>query len=102
MARPTPGNWTWQTTSDPSGAAGYEVNSDYGTFTAIATVVPNDLGCRRLDDTEARLNAMLIAAAPDMLAALKAALHQMEHSTGAHNLPALFRGVIAKAEGRSE
>ena len=47
-----------------------------------------------------RESQRLLAAAPAMLAALQAGLHQMEHGTGKHCLCKLFRTVIAKAEGR--
>jgi hypothetical protein len=44
-------------------------------------------------------SAPLIAAAPELLAALKEGLHQMENSTGKHDLSQLFRTAINKAEG---
>jgi hypothetical protein len=47
-------------------------------------------------------NAALILAAPELLAALKAGLHQMENRTGKHDLRQLFRAAIAKAEGGGE
>jgi len=46
--------------------------------------------------------AALFAAAPEMLAAIKQGLHQMEHSTGQQNLRTLFRSVINKAERKGE
>ena len=51
---------------------------------------------------ESDANARLIAAAPELLAAIKQGLHQMEHSTGQQDLRALFRSAINKAEGRVE
>jgi hypothetical protein len=47
-------------------------------------------------------NARLIAAAPELLDALKEGLHQLENSTGKHDLSQLFRTAIKKAEGRVE
>jgi hypothetical protein len=44
-------------------------------------------------------NAILMAAAPEMLWVLKEALHQMETSSGKHDLGQLFRHAINKAEG---
>jgi hypothetical protein len=47
-------------------------------------------------------NARLMAAAPEMLWVLKEALHQIENSSGKHDVIQLFRNVINKAEGAGE
>jgi hypothetical protein len=54
------------------------------------------------DDGDFEGTARLAASAPELLAALKEGLHQLENSTGKHNLSQLFRAAINKAEGRVE
>lgn len=63
----------------------------------------------RLDDegnymsnAEANANAALIAAAPEMLAALRRIEHKWRCGDGAFSVGELCRQVIAKAEGRGE
>jgi hypothetical protein len=86
MAEHTPGPW-WV---DGPGE-GIEVHDTFGRTASVWG-----------EGAEAWANARLIAAATELLAALKAGLHQLEGDTGKHCLCKLFRTAIAKAEGRSE
>ena len=93
----TPGNWQ---ASDPG---------DYGDYDGDCIVVLDDIDAkctRRVcvvlgSDDEAKANACLIAAAPELLAACKAALVGVceAHGFQAHILTQI-QAAIAKAEGR--
>jgi len=85
MSEHTPGPWAYQNDA---------ITSAYGDIARVHFQSSRDR--RGWDDRR------LIAAAPELLAACKAALHQMENGTGANDLRSLFRSAIDKAEGRGE
>lgn len=60
-----------------------------------------DILCTHAAEEIERLQK-LASAAPELLAALKEGLHQLENSTGKHDLIQLFRAAINKAEGRGD
>lgn len=85
MAEHTPGPWLAETPS----CKGSWVKGSGGKWTALA--------CGESDEN-AGANARLIAAAPDMLAALKAFLAAADFEDG-EGAKALAADAIAKAEG---
>lgn len=109
MSKHTKGPWTWWSKNNgrPAkydlcklhGLNGHQIFSAYG----------GD-GCRALGrDVEAMANARLIAAAPDLLEALKSMLEGAEEMGGttsraaAHNAKvASARVAVAKAEGEDK
>jgi hypothetical protein len=90
----TPGPWT---------SGGFAIVSDrpYPQWREIATVACDP---RDLSDPEAAANARLIAAAPELLSALREIVHYDEGSSeqGSYGYDVLGRckAAIAKAEGR--
>lgn len=95
----TPGPWVVGGASGNEGEA-REIVAASRTIAWSASTWDEDEGDVVTEEDDA--NAHLIAAAPELLEALKAGLHQLENSTGQHDLPALFRAAITKAEGMGE
>lgn len=98
MSAHTPGPWR----VFPGHFPGIDANSD---SVVLFGRHYEDCGIRGVNEEERLANANLIAAAPDMLAALRDALHTLEHSSGdepgwAKGSIAVIRAAIAKAEGR--
>ena len=109
MSAHTPGPWIYYTGTQSIG--GQFVTKGRSTSVCVLSG-PRSWGGGSLRDAERVANAHLIAAAPDMLVALKAA-HQFiqkvarawVHMPGADTVdaaatPDLVRAAIAKAEGR--
>lgn len=91
----TPGPWF--TFNDGKRVAGPESTIGAGQGVALCSM-------RARSDDEAKANALLIAAAPDLLDALKAALELLEREfpkPAPNGQIAKARRAIAKAEGRS-
>ena len=97
----TPGEWmvsNWQ--------RAVVAPSKLGLMVAQITTgsVASTVGSSFIDEDEARANAILIAAAPDLLAALKAMLPEAnrldEHLRPSFETCEAARSAIAKAEGR--
>ena len=102
----TPGPWKAQL---GQAHASWEVNQhlpDGGLWSAVADVKANGLGSRTVKPKEAAANASLIAAAPELLAALKRLLPLWEEAIGYEadymDMADFARAAIAKAEGRNE
>ena len=92
MNKHTPGPWQY---SFEGGTVAFIVETD-GTTVAKLSVTENSTAHSALP-----ANARLIAAAPDLLAALKAAVDLMEQEDFATlTLVPKFRAAIAKAEGK--
>jgi len=93
----TPGPWILDNAKDDYGDRTWEVSSQEGTYMAYG------IPWHRLDD------ARLVAAAPDLLAALRQAAHALNvakrFTVGATNSYAIAADIdraIAKAEGRDD
>jgi len=84
MAEHTPGPWTIYDQTDPHHI---KIKGQYA-----------DIGGAHVADILGEANARLIAAAPDLLAALKAFMHADGHDDFEDEWPAA-RAAIAKAEG---
>lgn len=98
MSRPTPGPWTCKQTGDQKAYIIGEGQSAWGTH--VAEVYSDDT-----DGDEARANACLITAAPELLAVLRMMTDNYETEPGCIcvrcvGLPKAL-AVISKAEGRS-
>lgn len=94
---PTPGPWSWEE-GQPQIVAEWNGKSH-----CIASVADSRLGWhedRICEGREKGANARLIAAAPQLLEALKAAVSQLERM-GSDGLSSGAYAAIAKAEGRS-
>ncbi len=105
MSAYTPGPWTAAKTKWASGGriqlANWQINAEPMLVVALA-LNRTERGSSHYDGAETEANARLIAAAPDLLAALKAALTdsgQRERATDTEAINALMRAAIAKAEG---
>jgi hypothetical protein len=96
MTKHTPG--PWHVHPDHPRA----IDAD-GVEVALAQLVIRPGGCDIQMVTEAEANAVLIAAAPAMLAALRALLAVCEEELDAGRVPEMIeaRAAIAKAEGRA-
>jgi hypothetical protein len=118
MSVHTPGPWVADTTSLADSAtvwtkAGWEQRGGGEQAPIALCADPYEPRSRSIE--ECRANAQLMAAAPDMLAALKRAnefitngielgfIRMPDASTpdAAHETPGIVRAAIAKAEGRS-
>ena len=103
MSAHTPGPWTVRGQGFVVGGEGDALNADYVALTLItAPSVPSN---HQPDAEEARANAHLMAAAPELFAALKLLL--TTHDASCVDAEAcqiggidLARAAIAKAEGR--
>lgn len=100
---PTPGPWACEGYQIVSAAPGlFEVGADGGIGAVpIATLC---LGLRSPTHGYTGCNALLLAAAPELLAACKSAacwFGELGNDDGAQGLLDDLRAVIAKAEGRS-
>jgi hypothetical protein len=101
----TPGPWNVQTAEK---AFCWEINHvpECGLWAAVAEVGANSLGSRKVTVQEAEGNARLIAAAPDLLAALRDIAEGCEQrlrkgkDQGDLDTLRVCRTAIAKAEGR--
>jgi hypothetical protein len=98
MSKSTPGPWTWNKNYHGLTGPGGAVILDYATYEGMW--VPDYAG------DWAKANARLIAAAPDLLAALEDALSIFEFGDDdetvlAPKWVARARAAIAKAEGHS-
>ena len=89
-AKHTPGPWS------ETGGANYEIIAAHPRFGHTVTI------CIMADDNDAQLpDAHLIAAAPDLLAALKGAEQIIAVCDGDWEKPLIqIRAAIAKAEGK--
>lgn len=86
----TPGEWTVQQATD----AAWEVNAaetSDGKWSAVVLVQANEEGSRKVTPEEAEANALLIGAAPDLLAACEALL--TAQSSRRHPLGAPDEGI---------
>lgn len=95
----TPGPWQ----ADSEGREGWAVNYDScAEWSHVAVVRPNSEGSRPVDDDEAEANARMIAAAPELLAALKKLLNETDDGTQlcARHIVDDCKAAIAKAEGQ--
>lgn len=89
----TPGPWV------ADGAYVKAIVTEYGSYT-VAGCTDTDIGSLAVREA----NACLIAAAPDLLAALKAALPSLRGNQNRPSIKAAYDlafAAIAKAEGRS-
>jgi hypothetical protein len=96
MSKHTPGPWT----AEEAGRSGCWISTPVHPFTIVDSI---DDECRHgaITGPNADANARLIAAAPDLLAALKLAVQQNDHDmqmTG--DELRICRAAIAKAEGK--
>lgn len=99
--RHTPGPWKIDQdgenfTIDADGAFGPN------RWSAVALCTANNLGSRPITEEEASANARLIAAAPDLLAAIRETVRRFDENDATDALEAvdtLLRAAIAKAEG---
>lgn len=109
MSAHTPGPWKIGPRNAGNGA---NISDSHGRYLAHTSAVRNLNGDhldpeRHIETAEAVANAHLIAAAPDLLAALRAARRQMTNQL--YNKPrigmevecAMADAAIAKAEGKS-
>lgn len=87
MSAATKGPWFAKSTATGFRIAALSIGGDNVAFTATGT-----------DEQESEANARLIAAAPELLAALKLALHDVP-SEAPHR--AVAESAIARAEGRA-
>ncbi len=90
----TPGPWTYRQAYDNGEPTAFEVDAGRGNVATVAT------GAGDVDREEA--NARLIAAAPDLLAALKQCTHFIENSGSAEEFfitREAWRNAITKAIG---
>jgi hypothetical protein len=99
----TPGPWRWEAGKNMPGY--FHI---YGDTTLVCDM--QDINSELALETdpepgECAANAKLIAAAPDMLAALRRCLNFIENTEGEHNVELdcgqLARAAIAAAEGRT-
>lgn len=90
MSGHTPGAWIWQPAI--SSAGGYVIRSQSCGYAPLATV----RGDKRSTLADARANAALIAAAPDLLEALRVLLDLCDDEAAARKA----RFAISIAEGR--
>lgn len=74
---------------------------DLGVAQAIAGMTAGSRGASQITVPEAEANARLIAAAPDMLEALKLAKGWLELWASAERELAIINETISKAEGRA-
>ncbi len=112
--RHTPGPWAWDDESD-----GLYIGQEKTNGKTVAVLRWQDSALDSIDTAVMRANALLIAAAPEMLAVLRALLtdnaqDSIEDPIGhaereAHSTGTVFKGTldaaraaIAKAEGRHE
>jgi hypothetical protein len=98
MITHTPGPWKVFTSTDGQKLIGVGATNGQG-------ITDSDFGIWSWDDPEGKANALLIAAAPDLLAALKRLLAG-SYKNDAHKQPCgcpvcESYSVVAKAEGRS-
>lgn len=101
MNKPTPGPWQVET----GNPGNFVINSDpedNGKWGAVAEVRANREGSREIDAAEAEANARLMAAAPDLLAALRAILLQVCQGKVLERDACITqaRAAIAKAEAK--
>lgn len=78
MSAHTPGPWTCSVAADGKGDYGILAKDDVLGYVVIAEVFHN-IRERFESSTETKPNAQLIAAAPELLAALQAVLHDCEN-----------------------
>lgn len=93
----TPGPWL----VDRAGEV-RDINSDGQEWGAVANVTPNQLGKRMISEDEADANALLIAAAPDLLRACESVIRSMDGtfmSVVTGDVANDVRAAIAKAKG---
>jgi hypothetical protein len=94
MAQHTPGPWSDGMSSSYDGRTSYRsVIADMGTHFVTVAKVP------RFNDPQAKANAALIAAAPDLLASLIQVISIADRKTDVFQWA---RSVIAKATGETE
>ena len=90
----TPGPWRFEWDGRPTwSCVRHRVKGEW------QVAVTDDLIDEHPEESEA--NARLIAAAPELLAALKEALYAVTEIDNAHKSLRQMRAAIAKAEGRS-
>lgn len=95
MTKPTPGPWSFNAKLSASeNHRGFTIRSDAGWV--LADVIPVDEG-----GVEGKANARLIAAAPDLLEAVRGLLDALPSAT-THPAIAAARAAIAKATGGEE
>lgn len=88
MSKHTPGPWV------------KGVMSDYVAKSASGEIIA-ELPCSKASSEERAANARLIAAAPDLLGALKRAMNELAQCTQGDGCNyCLARAAIAKAEGK--
>lgn len=103
MSQHTPGPWTYKRGEGRYASAHYIESHVYSTPTVISGK-DQIAQCHGYED-EVVANARLIAAAPDMLAALKSARDSFDQFVRLNRIPANTQGrrdvlaAIAKAEG---
>lgn len=106
MSKPTPGPWHWEADvvkGDPTGRVRYQVTALGKTVTRVY------YSSYEGGPTNAKADAMLISAAPDMLEALIAVKEVLDFAIGADLVPpgadgpaVMARAAIAKATGEQE
>ena len=97
MSKHTPGPWfasALRTHSAQGSRDGCDIGADDGTSVGIVYALDLWLPTEACRDGETEANAALVAAAPDLLAALEAMLLGNKHLA-----PELARAAIAKATG---
>jgi hypothetical protein len=97
MAEHTPGPWAYDTESNEVFATGDHYGAGW-----IARVEGNDSNGTPFSEEMRLANARLIAAAPELLVALKYMLGNAEADGWSEMMLADARSAIAKPEGRGE
>lgn len=105
MNKHTPGPWKWTLPGGPGDIYQLEGNVEYADMNPI--LMAYDCGCQT-DKETARCplspdpaDMKLIAAAPDLLAACKAAIEKCPFPVGASLVKEQLQNAVSKAEGDS-